>query len=95
MARIREIHIRRMSLSEARIKLENELNDAFMRSERRVHVVHGVGQGKLKTMLFEVVRGYDFCRLVDAANVLNYNPGVTVVDLFPPDRATLRMYRSY
>jgi hypothetical protein len=81
-----------MPWDEARLKLENELNDAFMRSETRVIIVHGIGQGKLKQMAIEVVQSYDFCRLVPEEDIVRYNPGVLVVDLFPPDRATLRMY---
>ena len=83
-----------MSYSDARLKLENELNDAFMQSERRVHIIHGIGQGKLNAMALAVVRGYDFCGLVAEENILHHNPGVLVVDLFPPDRAALRMYRA-
>ncbi len=83
-----------MSYHDARLKLETELNEAFMQSERRVHIVHGIGQGKLKAMAIQVVEGYDFCSLVPEENVLRPNPGVLVVDLFPPDRATLRMYRA-
>ena len=91
---MREIHIRRMSYDDARMKLENELNDAFMCGERRVHVVHGVGQGKLKSMAQRVIAGYDFCQVVPDERVLNYNAGVMVVDVFPPSRAELRMYRG-
>ncbi|MEQ9366970.1 MAG: DNA mismatch repair protein [Leptospirales bacterium] len=91
---MREIHIRRMAYNDARMKLETELNDAFMQSERRVHIVHGIGQGKLKAMAIKVVNDYDFCGLVPDEYILRPNPGVLVVDLFPPDRATLRMYRA-
>lgn len=83
-----------MSYNDARMKLENELNDAFMQSERRVHIVHGIGQGKLKAMAIDVVNGYDFCSPVSGEYILNPNPGVLLVDLFPPDQRTLRMYRA-
>lgn len=91
---MREIRIRQMSYIDARSKLEAELNEAFMRSERRVLVVHGVGQGKLKALVQDVARGYDFCRLVDPANLAHYNPGCTVIDIDSPDRADIRRYRA-
>jgi len=89
----REIRIRRMPLDEARWKLESELHDAFMQGVGCVHVIHGIGQGRLKAMALEILQGYDFCRVRPPEDVAVYNPGVLVVDLFPPDRATMRRYR--
>lgn len=91
--RPREIRIRRMALDEARWKLESELNEAFMQGVACVHVIHGIGQGRLKAMALQVLSGYDFCRVRSEEDTAVYNPGVLVVDLFPPDRATLRRYR--
>lgn len=83
-----------MSFVDAKSKLENELNEAFMQSERRVVVVHGVGQGKLKALVQDVARSYDFCRVVDPSNLAYYNPGCTIIDIDSPDRADIRRYRA-
>lgn len=83
-----------MSYQDAKLKLETELNEAFMRGESRVYVVHGIGQGKLKAMAVRIVSASNFCSLVPEERILHKNPGVLPVDLFPPDRATLRMYRA-
>lgn len=91
---MREIHIRRMSYQDAKQKLETELNEAFMQGESRVDIVHGIGQGKLKAMAMQIVRESNFCSLIPEERILYRNPGVLPVDLFPPDRATMRMYRA-
>ena len=81
-----------MRMDEARGKLEGELNEAFMAGETRVNVLHGIGSGQLKQMTLEVVESYDYTRL---AEVLYTNPGVTVVDLDPPDPSAMRRYMKY
>lgn len=90
---MREIRIREMALEEARWKLEQELNDAFMAGESRVRVLHGIGTGRLKKMTHEVAESYDFVKIVPESS-LTYNPGITVLDLFPPDRSRMRMIRG-
>ena len=93
MKPIRQIRIREMRLPAARDRLEQELNDAFLAGEQRVHVLHGIGSGALKRMTAEVVSQYDFCRLVELDATL-YNPGISVVDLFPPDPSAIRQYMA-
>lgn len=79
---MREIYIRRMKPAEARLKLEAELNRAFMDGEERVLVIHGIGRGVLKDVTREVVAGYDFCDIFET--FLSDNPGATQVNLYPP-----------
>lgn len=79
---MREIYIRRMKPYEARLKLEEELNRAFMDGIERVQIVHGIGAGVLRDLTREVVGAYDFCDIFET--VLSDNPGVTQVDLYPP-----------
>ena len=80
-----------MRVNAARSKLDAELNDAFMAGETRVRVLHGIGSGALKKMTEEAVRDCGFGKI--AADIIYNNPGITVVDLFPPDRYTMRMYK--
>ena len=87
---IREIRIRKLSYSEAQLKLETELNQAFVAGEQRVFVIHGIGSGQLKRMTARVVQELGLGRIVEQE--LNPNPGQTVVDLLPPDKQTLRRY---
>ena len=87
---MREIRIRQMRYEEARMKLEAELNDAFIAGELRVSVLHGIGTGVLKKMTAEAVRECGYARVV--TTLVNENPGVTLVDLDPPDRSAMGRY---
>ncbi len=79
---MREINIRQMSPFEARLKLESELNQAFMAGEQRVTVIHGIGAGVLKKLTHEIVAEYNFCDIFETP--LADNPGTTQVNLYPP-----------
>ena len=85
---MREIRIREMRYPDARARLEQELNDAFLAGELRVSVLHGIGMHTLKDMTAQVVRETGYGRIVEE-NFLS-NPGVTLVDMFPPDESYLK-----
>lgn len=87
---IREIRIRKFSYAEARLKLEQELNRAFIAGEKRVHIIHGIGTGQLKKLTARVVAELGLGCIVELE--IDQNPGQTCVDLLPPDRETLRRY---
>ncbi len=89
---MREIRIREMRFDAARLKLEVELNEAFMAGETRVSVLHGIGSGKLRKLTETVVNDMGFGRLV--TDTLDSNPGTTLVDLFPPDSHHLKMMKG-
>lgn len=78
---------------DARLKLEEELNQAFMAGESSVTVLHGIGSGKLKKLTEEVVQELGFGRVLPATEYSG-NAGVTRVELFPPDLKTLKMLRG-
>ena len=63
-----EVHLRRLTVDEALLKLEQYLNDAFMAGFYQVRVVHGKGAGTLR----EVVRE----RLGTHPLVKSHRPGV-------------------
>lgn len=85
-----EIRIRKLSYVDAKQKLIAQLNSAFIQGKKRVHVIHGVGEGKLKAMTANVVT--ELCLGSIVEDPLEYNPGVTIVDLNPPDDSALRRY---
>ncbi len=87
---IPEIRIRKLRYEEARRKLIAGLNDAFMASKTRVTVIHGIGTGELKAMTRRVVAELGIGRIVE--DPIDSNPGVTLVDLSPPDAKTMRSY---
>ena len=78
---INEVHLRRLTVDEALLKLDKYLDDACMTGLYQVRVVHGKGTGTLR----HVVRGY----LGKHPLVKSYRPGgygeggagVTIVEL--------------
>jgi DNA mismatch repair protein MutS2 len=76
-----EIHLRRLILDEALLRLDEYLDDAFMAGMLSVRVVHGKGTGTLR----QAVRKY----LAKHSLVKSYRPGaykeggdgVTIVEL--------------
>jgi len=76
-----EIHLRRLTLDEALLRLDEYLDDAFMAGIPFVRVVHGKGTGTLR----QAVREY----LAKHSLVKSYRPGaygeggngVTMVEL--------------
>ncbi len=89
---MRTIRIRQLSLEDARLILENELNEAFMSGEKRVSVLHGIGTGKLKNLTAEVARELGFAHPVPETFIRS-NPGITQLDLDSPDLSNIRRYR--
>lgn len=81
-----------MRYEEAKQKLERELQDAFMRGETLVQVVHGIGEGKLKELTLETIRNYDYLRLVNTEQFITPNPGVTKIEIMGLDKQDLKKY---
>ena len=65
---INEVHLRRLTVDEALLKLDQYLDDAFLAGLYQVRVVHGKGTGTLR----QVVRQ----RLAKHPLVKSYRPGV-------------------
>ena len=78
---IDEVHLRRLTVDEALLKLDKYLHDAFMAGLYQVGVIHGKGTGTLR----QVIRG----ELAKHPLVKSYRPGeygeggagVTIVEL--------------
>lgn len=87
---ITEIHIRKLRWAEARRKLEDELNNAFVSGQRHVRVVHGIGMYRLKALTSEVVAELGLGRVLP--DLLSRNPGTTDVELQPPPDQVLRWH---
>jgi len=65
---INEVHLRRLTVDEALLKLDQYLDDAFMAGLYQVRVVHGKGTGTLR----QAVRR----QLAKHPLVQSYRPGV-------------------
>lgn len=85
---MREIHIRRLRYDEARAKLDQEINEAFIRGERYIEIIHGIGGGVLQKMAREYVDSSEFLKLLPDAS----NPGVLRVEVLSPDVRTIKSF---
>lgn len=76
-----EVHLRRLTVDEALLKLDRYLHDAFVAGLYQVRVVHGKGTGTLRQVVCQ--------RLAEHSLVESYRPGsygeggagVTIVEL--------------
>ena len=76
-----EVHLRRLTIDEALLKLDQYLNDAFMAGLYRVRVIHGKGTGILRQAVQEQLARHP---LVESHRLGGYGEGgagVTIVEL--------------
>jgi len=88
---MREIRIRQMRYLDARDKLEREIHEAFMNGETRIQVLHGIGTGQLRQMTVEFIESLSFAEVADSPGG---NPGVTLVNLYPPAPRYLKRWKK-
>ncbi len=83
-----------MRFEEARIKLDREMNDAFMAGEAFVEILHGIGEGILKRMAIDYVESCDFLKLVERDPMIRTNPGTTLVEVLAPSKEYINRLRK-
>lgn len=76
-----EIHLRRLRVDEALLKLDKYLNDAFMVGLTRVRVIHGKGTGTLRQAIREQLKNHSLVSSHRAGSYGEGDAGVTIVDL--------------
>jgi dsDNA-specific endonuclease/ATPase MutS2 len=91
---MRVISIRQMRYEEARIKLEREMNDAFMDGEEYVEILHGIGEGILKRMAIDYVESCGFLKLLERDPMFRGNPGTTQVQVLAPSKEYINRLRK-
>ncbi len=83
-----------MRYDEASNKLDREIQDAFMAGETLVEVVHGLGEGKLKSLTLEYVKANDFLKVYDTSLYIQANPGVTRIEILTPSKDFLKKIKK-
>ena len=78
-----EVHLRRLTVDEALLRLDKYLNDAFMAGLCQVRVVHGKGTGTLRRAVREELDKHPLVKSYRAADYREGGDGVTVVELVP------------
>ena len=76
-----EIHLRRLTVDEALIRLDKYLNDAFMAGLSSVSVVHGKGTGTLRRAIREYLARHSLVKSYRPGEYGEGGDGVTIVEL--------------
>jgi len=78
---INEVHLRRLTIDEALIKLDRYLNDAFMAGLYQVRIIHGKGTGALRQAVREKLAKHPLVSSYRPAGYGEGGEGVTIVEL--------------
>ena len=78
-----EVHLRRLTVDEALLKLDQYLHDAFMAGLYQVRVVHGKGTGTLRQAVREKLTKHPLVKSHRPGEYGEGGAGVTIVELAP------------
>lgn len=78
---VNEIHLRRLTVDEALLKLDQYLHDAFMAGHYQVRVVHGKGTGTLRQTVREELAKHPLVESYRPGGYGEGGTGVTIVEL--------------
>ena len=76
-----ELYIRRLTVDEALLKLDQYLNDAFMAGLYQARVVHGKGTGVLRQAVREQLARHTLVKSYRPGGYGEGGNGVTIVEL--------------
>ena len=76
-----EVHLRRLTVDEALLKLDQYLNDAFVAGLVQVRVIHGKGTGTLRRAVREKLATHSLVKSYRPGGYGEGGIGVTVVEL--------------
>ena len=76
-----EVHLRRLTIDEALLKLDQYLNDAFMAGLYQIRVVHGKGTGTLRQVVREQLAKHPLVKSYRPGGYGEGGTGVTIVEL--------------
>ena len=76
-----ELHLRRLTVDEALLKLDQYLNDAFMAGLYQVRVIHGKGTGTLRHIVRRQLARHPLVRSFRPGVYGEGGSGVTIVEL--------------
>jgi len=76
-----ELHLRRLTVDEALLKLDKYLNDAFVAGLYQVTIVHGKGTGTLRQVVREQLAKHPLVKSYRPGEYGEGEAGVTIVKL--------------
>ena len=65
MSKVPEIYIRKMRRENAKNKLIDELEKHYSNREKRVKIIHGIGNYVLREMLLEEIKTINYVEIVE------------------------------
>ena len=80
---VNELHLRRLTVDEALLKLDKYLNDAFMAGLYEVKVIHGKGTGTLRQAVREELARHPLVKSYRPAGYGEGGSGVTIAEIIP------------
>jgi len=80
---VNELHLRRLTVDEALLKLDKYLNDAFMAGFHEVRVIHGKGTGTLRQAVRKELAKHPLIKSYRPAGYGEGGDGVTIVEIIP------------
>ncbi|EQA37447.1 Smr domain protein [Leptospira inadai serovar Lyme str. 10] len=86
------IYIRKLRFEEAYRLLDSGIQDAFLKGETLVEVVHGIGEGVLKRMTEDYIQNHDFLKVLEDGGLFIGNPGSTLIEIMGPSAQDLKKY---
>jgi DNA mismatch repair protein MutS2 len=75
------IDLHGLTVDEAVVKLDPYLDEAYYQGRERVHVIHGVGTGRLRKGIHEHLKKHQLVESMELAEVEQGGAGVTIVSL--------------
>ena len=78
---INEVHLRRLTVDDALLKLDKYLHDAFIAGLYQVRVVHGKGTGTLRQVVHEQLAKHPLVKSYRPGVYGEGGSGVTIVEL--------------
>lgn len=78
---INEVHLRRLTVDEALVKLDKYLHDAFMDGLCWVKVIHGKGTGTLRQVVREQLAKHPLVKSYRPGEYGEGGDGVSIVEL--------------
>ena len=78
-----KIHLRRLTVDEALLRLDKYLDEAFMAGLYKVNVIHGKGTGTLCQAIREWLSNHPLVKSYRPGDYKEGGAGVTVVELAP------------
>ena len=76
-----ELHLRRLTVDEALLKLDQYLDDAFMAGLWQVRIVHGKGTGTLRQIVREQLTKHPLVKSCRPGDYGEGGEGVTIVEM--------------